>query len=98
MDETNDDYEYQVGLLERGITIEYDEFGWEFYLAGYDVQFPQDSARVRGIKRLLDDGWGRQVVLSHDLCLKMMRTRYGPAAVERSSQPSRLKGRSYWLI
>src|SRR5581483_8930579 len=77
MDETNEDAEYQESLLQRGITVEYDLFGWEFYLAPYDVQFPQDAARIRGIARLLEAGWGAQVVLSHDLCMKMMRTRYG---------------------
>jgi phosphotriesterase-related protein len=77
MDGRESDLDYQVSLLERGLTLEYDVFGLEIYIANVDAQLPQDSERIRAIKRLVDAGWVNQLVLAQDICMKMMTTRYG---------------------
>jgi phosphotriesterase-related protein len=77
MDGSEDDFGYQESLLRRGITIEYDTFGWEAYLASYDMQAPSDASRIRGIARLAEAGWINQVVLAQDICMKVMMVKYG---------------------
>jgi phosphotriesterase-related protein len=77
MDGTEVDFEYQVSLIERGITIEYDVFGMECYFPSLDLQLPQDVARVQGIKRLVDAGHAGRIVLAQDICMKMMMEKYG---------------------
>ena len=66
-----------MSLLQRGLTLEYDVFGMEIYIANQDAQLPQDSERIAAIKRLADAGWAKQLVIAQDVCMKMMLTRYG---------------------
>ena len=77
MDGSERDFAYQESLLKRGLTLEYDVFGMENYDARSDMQQPQDASRVAGIKRLFDAGWGKQVVVAQDICMKMMMETYG---------------------
>ena len=77
MDGSEEDFGYQESLLRRGITLEYDTFGTEFYLASEDMQQPTDAGRIRGIKRLIEAGWINQVVLAQDICMKVMMVTYG---------------------
>jgi phosphotriesterase-related protein len=77
MDGSHDDVEGCKRLLDRGITLEYDLFGSEGYIAPLDWQFPLDASRIQGIARLIADGWVEQIVIAQDICLKTMRFRYG---------------------
>lgn len=77
MDGSEEDFDLQVSLLERGITLEYDVFGLEQYWPRFDLQWPQDQARVRGVARLIEAGWASQIVLSQDICMKMMLVKNG---------------------
>jgi predicted metal-dependent phosphotriesterase family hydrolase len=43
----------------------------------FGLAMPPDASRIRGIARLIEAGWIDQVTLSHDICLKMMRVKYG---------------------
>lgn len=78
-DGSGDDPDYQDRLLDRGITLEYDTFGFEsvFRYQGRFVQLPTDSRRVTEVADLWQRGWGRQVVLSQDVCYRMMTREWG---------------------
>ena len=51
--------------------------GMDFWYADQGVQCPSDEENARAIKRLLDAGFADRVLLSQDVFLKMMLTRYG---------------------
>jgi phosphotriesterase-related protein len=72
MDRTGQDVEQQLGLLRRGITIEYDEFGYENGNRNWDRSSVQDVVRVRDIARLADAGFVDQLALAHDISFKRM--------------------------
>ncbi len=71
------DFDYQVGLMKRGLTLEYDVFGLEIYIAPANAQLPQDSERIAAIKRLCDAGWASQIVIAQDICMKFMMEKFG---------------------
>ncbi len=77
LDVTDLDLAYQESLLERGITLEYDTWGMDSYLASWNLQFPSDRDRLRGVLALIEKGWIDQVVLAQDISLKIMREKYG---------------------
>jgi phosphotriesterase-related protein len=76
MDGSEQDFAYQVSLLERGLTLEYDLFGTENTIGG-PIWFPQDRSRVQGIVRLVEAGWIKQLVLAQDICMKVALVKYG---------------------
>jgi phosphotriesterase-related protein len=78
-DGSGDDPEYQEQLLRQGITLEYDTFGFESVFAhkGGFVQLPTDSRRIDEVADLWERGWGEQVVLSQDVCYRMMTREWG---------------------
>lgn len=73
------DFDYQQELLRRGLTLEYDLFGFEmgFVVDGVAAQWPTDTQRVQELKRLIDAGWIEQIVISQDICIKCMTRKYG---------------------
>lgn len=76
------DLDYIKYILSVGALIEFDHFGKEYYIAPMDRVFlgggfGTDLERVRAIKTLLDEGFERQILISNDLCLKIMLHRYG---------------------
>lgn len=78
-DASGDDPAYQRSMLERGIWFAIDNFGFESVFAfddGY-LQNPTDTERIETVARLLDDGWGGQILLSQDICYRMMRRSWG---------------------
>lgn len=77
MDGSEEDFEYQLSLIRRGVTIEYDVFGMEGYWARMGLQFSQDAARIRAVKQLFDAGHGGRVLVAQDICMKMMLERRG---------------------
>lgn len=78
--ENRKDYIYK--LLEKGVYVEFDNFGKEYYIrrevrnSGYGL-FVHDTERVTLLKQMIDDGYLRQILLSCDLCLKNLMHKYG---------------------
>ena len=76
------DMEYIYRLLDQGCYIEFDNFGKEYYIrrevrnSGYGC-FVHDTDRVKFLKKMIDDGYIGQVLLSCDLCLKNLMHKYG---------------------
>jgi phosphotriesterase-related protein len=65
-------------VVDTGCTVEYDLFGVEishFPWGGPDM--PNDAERIRQVLWLIEQGYGRQVLLSHDVCFKIRLTGYG---------------------
>ena len=77
MNPSHDDLAYQGELAARGAFIEYDMIGMDFFYADQQVQCPSDEEAARAIVRLIDRGHLDRILLSHDVFLKMMLTRYG---------------------
>jgi phosphotriesterase-related protein len=77
MNPSHDDAAYQTSLAGRGAFIEYDMIGMDYWYADQGVQCPSDQENARAIKNLVDIGYGDRVLLSQDVFLKMMLTRYG---------------------
>ncbi|MGQ0484394.1 MAG: phosphotriesterase family protein [Hyphomicrobiales bacterium] len=71
------DVDYQVSLAARGAFLEYDMLGMDYWYADQQVQCPSDEENARAIKGLIDAGYLERVLLSQDVFLKMMLTRYG---------------------
>lgn len=74
--------EYIYELLKKGVYVEFDNFGKEYYIrrevrnSGYGL-FVHDTDRVTLLKRMIDDGYLHQILLSCDLCLKNLMHSYG---------------------
>ncbi len=74
--------EYVLGLLQKGVFVEFDNFGKEYYVAesarrlGYGP-FVNDTDRVKFVKTLIDAGYLDQIFLSCDVCLKSLLCSYG---------------------
>ncbi len=74
--------EYIYALLKKGVYVEFDNFGKEYYIkrevrnSGYGL-FVHDTDRVTLLKKMIDDGYLRQILLSCDLCLKNLMHCYG---------------------
>ncbi|WP_337268529.1 phosphotriesterase family protein [Oryzifoliimicrobium ureilyticus] len=77
MNPSHEDLGYQGELASRGAFIEYDMIGMDFFYADQQVQCPSDEEAARAIVRLIEMGHLDRILLSHDVFLKMMLTRYG---------------------
>lgn len=77
MNPSHDDFAYQSSLAARGAFIEYDMIGMDFFYADQGVQCPSDEECARAIVRLIEAGHAGSILLSQDVFLKMMLTRYG---------------------
>lgn len=77
MNPSHDDFAYQAGLAARGAFVEFDMIGMDFFYADQQVQCPSDDEVARAILRLADAGHLGRILLSQDVFLKMMLTRYG---------------------
>ena len=77
MNPSGEDLDYQVALAERGAFVEYDMVGMDFWYADQGVQCPSDEDNARAIMALVALGHLDRLLLSQDVFLKMMLTRYG---------------------
>lgn len=77
MNPSGADGAYQLALAERGAFLEYDMVGMDYWYADQQAQCPSDDENAAAIKRLIEAGHGARVLLSQDVFLKMMLTRYG---------------------
>lgn len=68
---------YQEACAARGAFIEYDMLGMDYWYADQQVQCPSDEETAAAIARLVARGFGHKLLLSQDVFLKMMLTRYG---------------------
>lgn len=74
--------EYIYALLKKGVYVEFDNFGKEYYIkrevrnSGYGL-FVHDTDRVTLLKKMIDDGYLKQILLSCDVCLKNLLHAYG---------------------
>ncbi|MCY4369711.1 MAG: hypothetical protein OXF41_09915 [bacterium] len=79
-DMTLHDLDYHRRLLARGITLSYDLFGAEginesAFMAGFAM--PTDIERVDAIATLCREGYDGQLVMSHDVGIKIRWKSYG---------------------
>jgi phosphotriesterase-related protein len=77
MNPSGADPAYQVALAARGAFLEYDMIGMDFWYADQGVQCPSDEDNARAIMGLIEAGCLDRLLLSQDVFLKMMLTRYG---------------------
>jgi phosphotriesterase-related protein len=77
MNPSHNDLAYQKSLAERGAFLEYDMIGMDYYYADQDAQSPSDEENARAIRALVDMGFADRLLLSQDVFLKIMLTRYG---------------------
>lgn len=76
------DHDYMRALLRLGVYLEFDNFGKEFYFLARDGAFSggpfaSDLSRVHQLRRLLEEGYGRQLMIANDICLKTALHCYG---------------------
>jgi phosphotriesterase-related protein len=74
---SGDDHEYQTRLLRRGAYLQYDMIGMEVFYADQQAQCPSGEDDARNIARLVRDGFGEKVLMSHDIFLKSLLRSYG---------------------
>jgi phosphotriesterase-related protein len=77
MNPSGEDVNYQTSLARRDAFIEYDMIGMDYWYADQQVQCPSDEENARFLRRLVELGFARQILLSQDVFLKMMLTKYG---------------------
>jgi len=74
--------DYIVTLLSQGVWIEFDNFGKTFEIDPADRAFAggnfvSDAERIQLLRRLVALGYAGQLLLTNDICLKMMLRAYG---------------------
>ena len=68
-----------IDLAQTGIWLEYDLFGLENSYYPYHPAFdmPNDGGRMGHVLRLIEGGYGDQLLLSHDIAYKTSLVKYG---------------------
>ena len=71
--------DYYIGLLERGCYLEFDLCGNSEYFITDEGSWwlPTDRERGKAIARLCKNGYGKQILLSHDTGHKYYLLEYG---------------------
>jgi phosphotriesterase-related protein len=77
MNPSHMDIEYQHSLAKRGAWLEYDMIGMEYFYADENAQSPSDEENARAIKALIDAGFIDRILMSQDVFMKIMLTRFG---------------------
>ncbi|MBH1963408.1 MAG: aryldialkylphosphatase [Comamonadaceae bacterium] len=78
IDRTIFDDDRLLRLADTGCVVEFDLFGWE--QTAYpmsDIDMPNDGARLKMVKLLVDKGYRDQILISHDICTRTRLSRYG---------------------
>ncbi len=75
-DPTLDDIDYHDSLAKRGAYIEYDQFGMEI-MSVYEKFLPSDGDRIKGILNQIERGNINRLLISQDICLKILHTKWG---------------------
>ncbi|WP_211373716.1 phosphotriesterase [Cellulomonas fimi] len=71
------DPDYQAQLASRGAWLGYDMVGMGFYYADHGGQAPSPHDDAAAVARLITEGFGDRILLSHDVFVKAMWTRNG---------------------
>jgi phosphotriesterase-related protein len=71
------DLDYHLRVADRGVFVEYDGFGREYYWAAADVYWGNDAWRIHALAELIDRGYIGQLLVSQDVCFKMDLREYG---------------------
>lgn len=79
MGPSGEDLDYQRAALDRGAWVQYDMLGMEVFYADQAVQCPSDEQNAAHLGRLVDLGYGGQLLLSQDVFVKsLLRCHGGP--------------------
>lgn len=78
--ENREDYIFK--LLDMGVYVEFDNWGKEMFTDRWDVRpgsgrFVSDWERAILVKKIVDKGYEKQLLLSTDICLKSLLHKYG---------------------
>ena len=68
--------DYIRALLDRGVYVEFDNFGKEFYVSK-ERRFAYDLERILLLKKLFDEGYKKKILVTNDICLKTMWKSFG---------------------
>lgn len=74
--------EYIIRALDKGVYVEFDNIGKEFFFEPQEGAFAggpfeTDAARASMLSKLVDRGYGKQLLVANDVCLKASLHRYG---------------------
>jgi phosphotriesterase-related protein len=78
-------------VAKAGCYLEYDCFGWpgpapsNLYKGSF-ISIPSDSGRAEEIRALIEEGFLNQILISHDVCHKYQRARYGGVGYDHISR------------
>lgn len=75
--DANPELEYHLAIAERGVYLEYDHFGREYYAQHMQRPYTSDARRIELLCALLAAGYERQILLSQDICAKIDLRAYG---------------------
>lgn len=70
------DHEYHVELAKRGVYVEFDCFGSEFYFDEDGEHEPSDSERIQLLIKLIDAGFASRILISQDVCTRLHLLEY----------------------
>jgi phosphotriesterase-related protein len=71
------DLAYHVAVAERGVYVELDHFGREYYAGHMARPYPSDARRIELLCGLLERGYRDQLLVSQDVCMKIDLEAYG---------------------
>ena len=77
MGPSGEDVDYQRAVMDRGAWVQYDMLGMEVYYADQGVQCPSDDQNAAHLARLVNHGYGTQLLLSQDVFVKSLLRRHG---------------------
>lgn len=78
IDRTIFDFDTLLRLIDTGCAVEYDFFGIESsYYPFQDIDLPNDGTRLGYIRKLVDRGYIKQILISQDICTKTRLSCYG---------------------
>ena len=79
LDRTIFDADRLLRLADTGCVLEFDLFGWEQtnYFPDPSIDMPNDGARLRWLRLLIDHGHGDRLLISSDICERSRLCRYG---------------------
>ncbi len=75
--DTRPDPDYVASVADRGAFVEFDTFGMEQYNDMTLSQAVRDTARIKLVVDTVERGYADHILLSHDVCWKMLMVEYG---------------------
>jgi len=73
--------DYQRRIMDKGVTLSYDRFGLESIYDDWIFpgarEIPTDSERITAIVQFCKQGYDKNLMLSHDNCMKIQFTKWG---------------------